>query len=107
MRKKEKEITDKTEIESIILRSSVCRLALSEDNQPYIIPLCFGYEENTLYFHSALEGKKLGILRSNNKVCFEFDSDHRIVEDRGGPRRMRMEYELPQRYRVWEGLLHQ
>jgi uncharacterized protein len=80
MRKKEKEITDKTEIESIILRSSVCRLALSEDNQPYIIPLCFGYEENTLYFHSALEGKKLGILRSNNKVCFEFDSDHRIVE---------------------------
>jgi uncharacterized protein len=80
MRRKEKEITDKTAIESIILRSSVCRLALSEDNHPYIIPLCFGYKDNTLYFHSALEGKKLDILRSNNEVCFEFDSDHRIVE---------------------------
>jgi nitroimidazol reductase NimA-like FMN-containing flavoprotein (pyridoxamine 5'-phosphate oxidase superfamily) len=61
MRRKEKEITDKAVIESIILSSSVCRLALSEDNQPYIIPLCFGYEENTLYFHSAPEGKKLGL----------------------------------------------
>lgn len=80
MRKKEKEITDKAAIESIILNSWVCRLALSEDNHPYIVPLCFGYEDNALYFHSAPEGKKLDILRSNNKVCFEFDIDHRIVE---------------------------
>ena len=80
MRRKEKEITDKTVIESIILSSSVCRLALSEDNYPYIIPLCFGYEDNALYFHSAPQGKKLEILRINNTVCFEFDSDHRIVK---------------------------
>jgi nitroimidazol reductase NimA-like FMN-containing flavoprotein (pyridoxamine 5'-phosphate oxidase superfamily) len=80
MRRKEKEIADKAIIESIILSSSVCRLALLEDDQPYIIPLCFGYEDNALYFHSAPEGKKLDILRSNNNVCFEFDSDHRIVE---------------------------
>jgi nitroimidazol reductase NimA-like FMN-containing flavoprotein (pyridoxamine 5'-phosphate oxidase superfamily) len=80
VRRKEKERTDKTAIESIILSSSVCRLALSEDNHPYIIPLCFGYEENTLYFSSASQGKKLDMLRINNTVCFEFDSDHRIVE---------------------------
>ncbi|MBE9572437.1 MAG: pyridoxamine 5'-phosphate oxidase family protein [Proteobacteria bacterium] len=80
MRRKEKEITDKTAIESIILRSSVCRLALSEDNHPYIVPLCFGYKDNTLYFHSALEGKKLDIMKNNNNVCFEFDIDHHIVE---------------------------
>jgi len=80
MRRKEKEITDKTAIESIILRSSVCRLALSEDNHPYIIPLCFGYKENSLYFHSAPEGRKLEIIRSNKRVCFEFDIDYRIVE---------------------------
>ena len=80
MRRKEKEITDKTAIESIILRSSVCRLALSEDNHPYIVPLCFGYKDNTLYFHSALEGKKLDIMKNNNNVCFEFDIDYQIVE---------------------------
>ena len=80
MRRKENEITDKTAMESIILKSSVCRLALSEENRPYIVPLCFGYEDDTLYFHSAREGRKLDILRKNNKVCFEFDIDHEIVE---------------------------
>ena len=80
MRRKEKEISDKTIMESIILRSSVCRLALSEDGRPYIVPLCFGYKDNTLYFHSAREGKKLDILRKNKRVCFEFDIDHEIVE---------------------------
>jgi len=80
MRRKEKEITDKTAIESIILKSSVCRLAFSEEDRPYIVPLCFGYEDDTLYFHSAREGRKLNILRKNKKVCFEFDIDNEIVE---------------------------
>ncbi len=80
MRRKEKKITDKTAIESIILKSSVCRLAMSEENRPYIVPLSFGYEDDTLYFHSAREGRKLDILRKNNKVCFEFDIDQEIVE---------------------------
>ena len=80
MRRKEKQITDRTVIESIIRRSSVCRLALSEDNRPYIVPLCFGYKDHTLYFHSAREGKKLDILRKNNNVCFELDIDYEIVE---------------------------
>ena len=80
MRRKEKEISDKTIMESIISRSSVCRLALSEKGRPYIVPLCFGYKDNILYFHSAREGMKLDILRQNNKVCIEFDIDHEIVE---------------------------
>ncbi len=73
MRRSEKEITEKTEIESIIRQSMVCRLALSDGECPYIVPLCFGYKDNTLYIHSAKEGKKLDILRRNNNVCFEFD----------------------------------
>ena len=73
MRRSEKEITEKTEIESIIRQSMVCRLALSDGQSPYIVPLCFGYSNDTLYFHCAKEGKKLDILRQNNRVCFEFD----------------------------------
>ena len=79
MRKKEKEITAHDAIESIIRRSLVCRLALSEDNLPYIVPLCFGYDKHTLYFHCAPEGKKIDILRKNNRVCFEFDIDQELV----------------------------
>lgn len=75
MRRKEKEITDKSEIESIICNSMVCRLGLVDDGSPYIIPLCFGYKDNCLYFHSAKEGRKIEILRRNNAVCFELDGN--------------------------------
>ncbi|MGD8962612.1 MAG: pyridoxamine 5'-phosphate oxidase family protein [Desulfobacterales bacterium] len=79
MRRKEKEITDKSEIESVIRKSQICRLGLSENGLPYIVPLCFGYQDDSLYFHSATEGRKIDILRRNNQVCFEFDGDTRIT----------------------------
>lgn len=82
MRRKEREITDRAVIEDIIRQSLVCRLAISEDNCPYIVPLCFGYKDNALYFHTAREGKKLGILEKNNRVCFEFDILHEVVRSK-------------------------
>ena len=78
MRRKEKEITDKSEIESIIRKSLVCRLGLADAGRPYIVPLCFGYKNNCLYFHSAKEGRKIDILKRNNEVCFEFDDDLQV-----------------------------
>jgi nitroimidazol reductase NimA-like FMN-containing flavoprotein (pyridoxamine 5'-phosphate oxidase superfamily) len=81
MRRKEQEITDRAAIESIIAKSTACRLALSENDRPYIVPLCFGYEDNALYFHTAREGKKIDILQKNNRVCFEVDCDHELVTD--------------------------
>lgn len=75
MRRKDKEITDRDEIEVIINQSQVCRLAMADGDRPYVVPLCFGYEDNKLYFHSANKGKKLNILRRNPNVCFEFDID--------------------------------
>ncbi|NIO20323.1 MAG: pyridoxamine 5'-phosphate oxidase family protein [Candidatus Aenigmarchaeota archaeon] len=79
MRKKNKEIKDENILESILRRATVCRIALSENNVPYIVPLNFGYKDNCLYFHSAREGKKIDMIRSNNDVCFEIDVDSEIV----------------------------
>ena len=79
MRKKEKEITDPAAMESVIRRSMVCRLAMSEGTRPYVVPLCFGYQDRTLYFHCAREGRKIDILRKNNLVCVEFDIDQELV----------------------------
>lgn len=80
MRRKDREINDIATIEVIIRKAQVCRLALSENGLPYIVPLCFGYKDNNLYFHTAREGKKLEILRQNNNVCFEIDTDHELVK---------------------------
>jgi uncharacterized protein len=80
MRKPEKEIKDRSEIDLIIRRSKVCRLGMSDNGQPYIIPLCFGYDGKAVYFHCAKEGRKLEIIHKNNSVCLEFDILEGMVE---------------------------
>jgi hypothetical protein len=37
------------------------------------VPLNYGYYNNALYIHSAPIGKKIELLKLNNKVCFEID----------------------------------
>ncbi len=78
MRRKDREVKDLSEIEAVIRQSKVCRLALCDNGLPYIVPLCFGYKDQTLYFHSAKQGRKIGIISKNNQVCVEFDIDHEI-----------------------------
>jgi uncharacterized protein len=79
MRRKEEEITQESEIEAIIHESRFCRLGLSDDNRPYVVPLCFGYQDRTVYIHGSLEGRKTDILLRNENVCLEFDADTEIV----------------------------
>jgi nitroimidazol reductase NimA-like FMN-containing flavoprotein (pyridoxamine 5'-phosphate oxidase superfamily) len=74
MRRHEQEITDQTEIEHIISEALICRLAMIDRDKPYIVPLCFGYENQRLYFHSALEGRKMEVLRHSPNVCFEMEA---------------------------------
>jgi uncharacterized protein len=79
MRRTDKEITEREAIDSIIERSQICRLGLCDEGVAYIVPLCFGYDGKSLYFHCAKEGRKIGILEKNNRVCFEFDIDTEVV----------------------------
>jgi len=79
MRRREREVTDIDEIEEIIKKAKVCRLGLVDKDEPYLVPVCFGYERKALYFHGALEGRKVELIRKNNKVCFEMDTDVAIV----------------------------
>ena len=72
-------------ISQIINKCQVCRLGLSQDDVPYIIPVSFGYDGTTLFFHSAKDGKKVDILSVNNKVCFEFESGVEIIIDETKP----------------------
>lgn len=83
MRRKDREITDFSQITAIMDNCDTCRLGLVENHIPYIVPLSFGYEADekhhiTLYFHSANEGRKLDIIRQNNNVAFEMDTAHEL-----------------------------
>lgn len=81
MRRKEREVNNSELIELIISNSDVCRIAFVDNNNPYIVAMNFGYsggDQPCLYFHCANEGRKLEIIKKNNYVCFQMDTDHKI-----------------------------
>ena len=82
MRRKDREVTDLNDIIGIMESCDVCRLALNDDGYPYILPLNFGMSVNddkiTLYFHSALEGYKVGLIHKDNRASFEMDCKHEL-----------------------------
>ena len=80
MRRSDKEIKDKDTIERILKEAQVCRIALCDNNKPYIVPMNFGFKDSCLYLHSATEGRKIDIINENNEVCFEVDIEDAIVK---------------------------
>lgn len=74
MRRKDREVTDIKEIESILESCKTASIAMTCEGVPYIVPLSYGYEltgnQLILYFHSAKEGRKIDVLKRNPTVCF-------------------------------------
>lgn len=73
MRRKDREITNQAEIEAILKKAFVCHLGLADGDQPYVVPMNYGYEDGHIYLHGADEGRKIDILKKNDKVCFEME----------------------------------
>ena len=88
MRRKDREIKEHNEIVEVIRNCDICRLGLVDGEYAYILPLNFGMEQDeegkvTLYFHSALEGRKTELLKEGLKASFEMDTKHEIEYDEG------------------------
>ena len=79
MTKRELQVTDLNEIKAILDTAKVLRLGLAVNNEPYVVPMNYGYTMEdgklTLYLHSAVRGKKLDMLQANPNVFFELDCD--------------------------------
>ncbi len=83
MRRKDREITDIEKMLKIMNECDCCRLGLVDKDVAYIVPMNFGYEVQqdkiTLYFHGAVEGRKIDLLKKNANVTFEMDTKHELV----------------------------
>ena len=83
MRRKDREITDFNDMIEIVKKCDSCVLALNEEGFPYLIPMNFGMDiedgQLYLYFHCASEGKKLDLIRKDNRASFEMDCEHKLV----------------------------
>jgi len=79
MRRNDKEITDRKLINRILDEALVLHLALVDGEWPYLVPVNFGYRDNAIYIHCAREGKKLELVRQNNRVSFQAETGVEIV----------------------------
>ena len=89
MRRKDREVTDRQELLEIMRKCDVCRLALHDEEYPYVFPVNFGLKDDgkkiELIFHSALEGHKVDLMRADNRAAFEMDCGHQLqyFEEKG------------------------
>ena len=84
--KRERQVTDPEQILHILDTGKVLHLGLAVNDEPYVVPMNYGYTMEdgklTLYLHSALKGKKLDMMRANPRVFFEIDCDLQPFEGR-------------------------
>ena len=81
MRRKNQQLPDEM-CSSILKKAHTGTLALiDEDDFPYALPINYAFENDTLYFHCALEGHKLQAIRHCNKASFcVIDKDEIVPE---------------------------
>ena len=74
---REKLVTDMDEIVKILDNSKVVHVGMIDGDEPYVVPMNYGYTledgKLTLWLHCAKRGRKLDVLRTNNKVFFEME----------------------------------
>ena len=77
--KREREITELPRILEILDKAKVVHVAMVDGDEPYVVPMNYGYTMEdgklTLYLHGAQKGRKLDVLRANPKVFFSLECD--------------------------------
>lgn len=78
LRRKDRQLSAQTANE-LLAQGKICHLALATHDEPYLVTMNYGYRDTTLYFHCAGAGKKLELLRQNNRVCFTVVADTKLI----------------------------
>jgi nitroimidazol reductase NimA-like FMN-containing flavoprotein (pyridoxamine 5'-phosphate oxidase superfamily) len=82
MRRSDREIADRAGIEAILRGASVCRVAMIDGDEPYLVPFSFGFDGGAIYIHTALDGRAVACFARGPRVCFEAERGVELV--RGG-----------------------
>ena len=78
LRRKDKEITDQSDVKKILKETKYITLAMAKENEPYLVSLSHVYDEekNCIYFHCANDGKKIDFIKANNIVWGQAIKDY-------------------------------
>ena len=84
MRRKERQITDVSQITDFILSEQILRVGFQDKDDIYIVPVNYGFiiedEKYIFYFHGAKAGRKYELAKLNPKVGFEIDGKYSLVD---------------------------
>lgn len=83
MRRADRKINEPEELSQILRSGKYAIIAMSSENEPYIVTLSYGYDHanQALYFHCALSGQKIDFIHSNPFVCATVILDNGYVKD--------------------------
>jgi nitroimidazol reductase NimA-like FMN-containing flavoprotein (pyridoxamine 5'-phosphate oxidase superfamily) len=81
MRRRDKEISSRQEIDAIIRTALVCRIAMAAAGEPYVVPVSFGYDGEAIFIHTAKSGRKIEFIEANGRVCFEVEANVSLQTD--------------------------
>ena len=93
MRRHDKEISTHREIDEIIRAALVCRIAFANGDEPYVVPISFGYDGTALFIHTAQRGRKIEFIENNSRVCFELEANVALKTDEGDACKWTFEFE--------------
>lgn len=87
MRRSDREVKDLGEIEGILSKADVLRIAMNNGTFPYILPVNFGFELDgsnlILFFHGAKDGMKHEVIQHDHHISFEVDCGHMLIQPSG------------------------
>lgn len=79
MTRRERQVAEIEEIIEILEKSKVVHVGMIDGDEPYVVPMNYGYIlENgklTLYLHGAKRGRKIDAIKANPKVFYEMCCD--------------------------------
>lgn len=79
MTRRERQVTDRDEIIEILDKSKVVHIGMIDGDEPYVVPMNYGYvledDRLTIYLHGAKRGRKIDVMAKNPKVFFEMECD--------------------------------
>ena len=84
MRRSDREIKDEKLIEAFISKEKIMRIAFYDNGEIYIIPINYGYMNESgkcvFYFHGAKAGRKYELSKESPHIGFEIDGNYEILE---------------------------
>ena len=86
MRRADRAVTDRAQIEDFLRRQTVLRVAFWDEGEIYIVPVNYGYcregERDVFYFHGACAGRKYALSLHTPRVGFELDGSYQLQQGR-------------------------